>query len=225
MRVATSLECPCMNASSTNPLAIHKGRPGMQRLPGERSWTVSRVCEAGIMTDHKGERKQNHQSSSALGTGGNRKKIPGEHNLLVTERHTSVTGNTCNEIQPSQNMKRTTHFADGPVHQQHPRLPNPIVGSLASSFASTWRTMSVVDPRASPVAVVKRCGKSFPIIIGSRYAPCIAQRPHDHRLTERLPAALLKKYIVAGQNKRDDCFLLFHDDTRQSPSRSMRRSR
>ena len=41
-----------------------------------------------------------------------------------------------------------------------------------------------------------------------------------------MPAALLKKYIVAGQNKRDDCFLLFHDDTtRQSPSRSMRRSR
>ena len=31
-------------------------------------------CEAGIMTGHKGERKQNHRSSSALGTGGNRKK-------------------------------------------------------------------------------------------------------------------------------------------------------
>ena len=94
--------------TQTYPLAIHKGRPGMQRLPGDRSWTVSgSVCEAGIMTGHKGERKQKHQSSSALGTGGNRTKIPGEHNLLVTERHTSVTGNTCNEIRPSQNMKRT----------------------------------------------------------------------------------------------------------------------
>ena len=102
--VATGLECPCMNASSTSyPLAIHKGRPGMQRLPGDRSWTVSR---GWIMTGHKRERKQNYQSSSALGTGGNRKKTPGEHNLHVTERHTSVTGNTCNEIQPSQNMKR-----------------------------------------------------------------------------------------------------------------------
>ena len=133
MRVATGLECPCIHErlvnmpTQTYPLAIHKGRPGMQRLPGDRSWTVSGVCEAGIMTGHKGERKQNHQSSSALGTGGHRTKIPGEHNLLVTERHTSVTGNTCNEIPPSQNMKPAhhEHFADGPVHQQHPRLPNP----------------------------------------------------------------------------------------------------
>ena len=49
------------------------------------------------------------------------------------------------------------------------------VGSLASSFASTWRAMSVADPRASPVAVVKRCGNIFPIIIGSS-APCAASR-------------------------------------------------
>ena len=52
----------------------------------------------------------------------------------------------------------------------------------------------------------------------------LAQRPHDHR-QKWLTAGPLKKYIVARQNKRDDCFLLFHDDTRQSPCRSMRRSR
>ena len=49
------------------------------------------------------------------------------------------------------------------------------------------------------------------------------------RMITDLPSDCLrpswKKYIVAGQNKRDECFLLFHDDTRQSPSRSMRRSR
>ena len=57
------------------------------------------------------------------------------------------------------------------------------VGSLASSFASTWPAMSVADPRASPVAVVKRCGKSFPIIIGS-YAPCAAAAwPQTYRGT------------------------------------------
>ena len=95
------------------------------------------------------------------------------------------------------------------------------VGSLATSFASTWRAMSVADPPASPVAVVKRSGKSFPIIIGSS-APCAASAwPQTYLL---LPAGPLKKYIVAGQNKRDDCFLLFHDDARQSSSRSMRRS-
>ena len=38
--------CPCMNASWTSyPLAIHKERSGMQRLPGERSWTVSRSAK------------------------------------------------------------------------------------------------------------------------------------------------------------------------------------
>ena len=55
------------------------------------------------------------------------------------------------------------------------------VGSLASSFASTWRAMNVADPRASPVAVVKHCGKSFPA--SSSAALLLAQRPHDHRLT------------------------------------------
>ena len=180
------------------------------------------------MTGHKGERKQNHQSSSALGTGGNRKKSLANTTCMSpngTHRSRATRAMKSNRLKTS--CEALTIDTSSTVRSTNNTLVFLIrVGSLASSFASTWRAMSVADPWASPVAMVKRCGKSFPIIIGS-YAPCIAQRPHDHRLTERLHAGgpPWKKYIVAGQNKRDDCFLLFHDDTRQSPSRSMRRSR
>ena len=73
-------------------------------------------------------------------------KIPREHNLHDTERHTSVTGNTCNEIQPSQlqNVKRsswTLRRRSGPL--THNTLVFLIrVGSLASSFASDKRGSS-----------------------------------------------------------------------------------
>ena len=45
--------------------------------------TVDSITQhkAGIMTGHKGERKQNHQSSSALVTGGNQKRNPGRTQL------------------------------------------------------------------------------------------------------------------------------------------------
>ena len=49
VRVATGLECPCMNISSISyPLAIHncKGGPGTQRLPGP--WTVSHNAKRGL---------------------------------------------------------------------------------------------------------------------------------------------------------------------------------
>ena len=138
------------------------------------------------MTGHKGERKQNHLSSSALGTEGNRKKSPA-NKTCMSPNGTHRSRATC--AMKSNRLKTWSadhgHLADGPVHQQHPRLPNPSrFTGFVTSFASTWRAMSVADPRASPVAAVKRCGESFPIIIGS-YAPCAAAsaRPQTYLVT------------------------------------------
>ena len=166
-----------MNASSTSyPLAIHKGRPGMQRLPGDRSWTVSRAVRSGDYDRPQRSTKAKPSIIFCVGDRRKSKKIPGEHNLRVTERHTSVTGNTCNEIQPSCVSKHEALTMDtwSTVRSTDNTLVFLIrVGSLASSFASTWSAMSGADPRASPVAVVKRCDKSVPIFIGSS-APCAA---------------------------------------------------
>ena len=78
-------------------------------------------------------------------------KIPREHNLHETERHTSVTGNTCNEIQPPQNMKRspwTLRRRSGPP--THNTLVFQIrVGSLPSSFASDERGSSASQSSGS----------------------------------------------------------------------------
>ena len=87
------------------PTRNPQGRPGMQRLPGNRSWTVTRSAKRGLWHATK-EKESKPSSIFSVGDRRKSKKIPGEHNLHVTERHTSVTGNTCNEIQPSQNMKR-----------------------------------------------------------------------------------------------------------------------
>ena len=76
------------------------------RLPGDRSRIVSRGWDYD-----RPQRRTKAKPSITFCVGDRRKSkkipAPGEHNLHVTERHTSVTGNTCNEIQPPQNMKRS----------------------------------------------------------------------------------------------------------------------
>ena len=195
----------------------------MQRLPGDRSWTVSRAVRSG---DYDRPQRRTKAKPSIIFCVGDRrksKKIPGEHNLHVTERHTSVTGNTCNEIQPSQNMKRspwTLRRRSGP--QQHPRLPNPsrFTGFVVREhLASDERGRSASQSSGSGETLRQKFSHHHRQLCSLRSVRMTTDLPGDCRRAPR------KKCIVAGQNKRDDCFLLFHDDTMQSPSRSMRRSR
>ena len=137
-------------------------------------------------------------------------KVPGEHTLH--ERHISHRQHV-QRSPTSQKMKRSAWTSTLNTLAF-------LIRPLALSLASTWRAKKAADSRAHgnseklcrvlpPMAVaaspvVKHCGKSYPIIISSQL---LAQRPHDHRLTTA--SGPTEKYSVAGQNKRDDCFLLF----------------
>ena len=73
-----------VNIISTRKFAIHKGRPGMQRLPGDRSWTVSRAARSEDYD--RPQRRTKAKPSIVLCVGDRRKskKIPGEHNCTYS---------------------------------------------------------------------------------------------------------------------------------------------
>ena len=86
------------------------------------------------------------------------------------------------------------HFVDGPIHQQHPRLPNP------SRFTGFVVREHLASDERGRSASQSSCGESFPIIIGSSAPWAASAWPQTYLVTAGGPPE--KKHCGRTEQER-----------------------
>ena len=131
VRVATGLECPCMNASSTYPLRLTHSQSTKEGRECSVFLAIDRgqyqVCaKRGLWQATKENESKTINHLLRWGQEEIEKKSPANTTCLSpngTHRWRATRAMKSNRLKTWS--AHHEHFADGPVHQQHPRLPNP----------------------------------------------------------------------------------------------------
>ena len=128
----------------------------MQRLPGDRSWTVLRSAKRELWQATK--ENQSKTIDHLLRWGQEEIEKNPRRTQLACHRTAHIGHGQHVHWNPTVSKHEAlTMDTSSMVRSTNSTLVFLIrVGSLASWFASTWRAMSMADPLASPVAVVKR---------------------------------------------------------------------